>query len=86
MCLMLKNMENVKEENTKIYQFGITWRSYGPQSIRVPKNFTEEQTQEYIKEHWDEITIPQGNADDFYLIESDKPDFRYAKFSQPSNA
>ena len=57
----------------KVY-FGMYYQAYGLAAFEVPdslKNEDEETIREYIKDHWDEVPLPNGE----YVPGSDEPDF-----------
>ncbi len=64
---------------TKIFTFGMEWKMYGNQSVEVPADYTQEQAEGYVKEHWDEIALP---SDGEYLTDSDVPDFEDSSFEE----
>lgn len=56
----------------KKFYFGQYWQSYGRNSIEVPDDFTIEQAQNYVKEHWDDIGLASSAN---YVSDSDEADF-----------
>ena len=69
-------MEN-KAKKTKIFKFGVTWQYYGTQAVEVPEDFTQEQAEQYVQEHWWEIDLPDNGE---YVDNSDEPDFEDSSF------
>lgn len=63
---------------TKRFNFGMCWKVYGTQSIEVPADFTYEQAEQYVKDHWNEIPLPSGD----YVEDSDEPDFEDSYFDE----
>lgn len=49
--------------------FGMLWQTYGRQTLEVPE-MPYENVSEYLKEHWDEIPLPEGD----YIGGSDELD------------
>lgn len=63
----------------KRFYFGQYWELYGTNSIEVPDDFTIEQAQKYVKEHWDDVGLaPNAN----YVMDSDEPDFENSRFGE----
>ena len=61
--------------------FGVSYEVYGTVGMEIPddyKNKSDEEIQAYIKEHWDEVPLPDGD----YVSESDKPDFDNFKIEE----
>lgn len=52
------------------FEFHMVWTEYGKQSVEVPDGLTEKQALDWVKEHWDEIPLPEGD----YLEGSDSLD------------
>ena len=69
-------MEN-KAKKTKIFKFGMAWQCYAKQSVEVPEDFTQEQAEQYVQEHWSEIKLPNNGE---YVEGSDEPDFEDSEF------
>ena len=68
---MIKNIKEVKNEiETRPFSFGMYWQVYGTQTVNVPINLNEKEALEYVKKHWDEISLPEGD----YVCGSDEID------------
>ena len=50
--------------------FGMYWESYGRQEYEVPDGLNTDEIIKYLKEHWDEIPVPEGD----YIASSDELD------------
>ena len=37
------------------------WQVYGTQTVNVPIHLNEKEALEYVKNHWDEIPLPEGD-------------------------
>ena len=58
----MKNIEEVKNETeTRPFSFGMYWQIYGTQTVNVPIHLNEKEALEYVKNHWDEIPLPEGD-------------------------
>ena len=58
----MKNIEEVKNETeTRPFSFVMYWQVYGTQTVNVPINLSEKEALEYVKNHWDEIPLPEGD-------------------------
>ena len=57
--------------------FGMYWTSYGRQEIEVPEMQAEDVIN-YIKDHWDEIPLPEGD----YVMGSDELDEESLEFAK----
>lgn len=56
----------------KKVKFGMIWRMYGEQTIEIPDDITTiTQVRNYLREHWDEIPLPD---DGDYEPDSDELD------------
>ena len=67
----MKNIEEVKNETkTRPFSFVMYWQVYGTQTVNVPINLNEKEALEYVKKHWDEIPLPEGD----YVSGSDEID------------
>ena len=67
----MKNIEEAKNETeTRPFSFGMYWQVYGTQTVNVPINLNEKEALEYVKKHWDEIPLPEGD----YVSGSDEID------------
>ena len=49
--------------------FGMYWQAYGRQVAEIP-DMQPENVPEYIKDHWDEFPLPEGD----YVMGSDELD------------
>lgn len=58
-----------------LVEFGMAWSCYGHQQYEVPDGLTAEEAQEYLRQHWDAIPLPDGE----YVASSDEPDFEHFK-------
>lgn len=67
------------EQKYKWFNFGMQYSMYGTKSVKVPADFTQEQAEEYVREHWDDIDLP-SNAD--YLAASAVADFDCSDFEE----
>ena len=57
----MKNIEEAKNETeTRPFSFGMYWQVYGTQTVNVPINLNEKEALEYVKNHFDEIPLPEG--------------------------
>lgn len=73
---MIKNIKDAKNgTETRPFSFGMYWQVYGIQTVNVPINLNEKEALEYVKKHWEEISLPEGT----YVCGSDKidEDFNY---------
>lgn len=66
---------------TKIFVYDVIFKCWGTQSVEVPIDFTQEQAEQYVREHWDEMPIPTGE----YIPNSDEPDFENSEFTFMEN-
>ena len=58
----MKNIKEIKNETeTRPFSFGMYWQVYGTQTVNVPINLNEKEALEYVKKHWDEIPLPEGD-------------------------
>lgn len=56
----------------KKVEFGMIWRMYGKQTMKVPDEITTiQQVRDYLRAHWDEIPLPN---DGDYDPDSDELD------------
>ena len=58
--------------------FGMYYQVYGTVGFELPdeyKDATDEEIQNYIRMHWDEVPLPSGD----YVPGSDEPDFENFK-------
>lgn len=67
------------EQKYKLFNFGMMYKMYGVKTIRVPIDFTQEQAEKYVQEHWDEIYLPSNSG---YMINSAVPDFKCSNFQE----
>ena len=57
----MKNIEEVKNETkTRPFSFVMYWQICGTQTVNVPINLNEKEALEYVKNHFDEIPLPEG--------------------------
>lgn len=66
-------------QKTKRFIFAIEYKEYGMQSVDVPVNFTQEEAERYVEEHWDEIKLPRSTN---YMANSAVPNFDYSSFEE----
>ena len=57
--------------------FGMYWQSYGRQEIDIPEMQAEDVIP-YIKDHWDEIPLPEGDS----VMGSDELDEESLEFAK----
>ena len=57
--------------------FGMYWQVYGRTEIEVPEMQAEDVI-DYIKDHWDEIPLPDGD----YVMGSDELDEESLEFAK----
>lgn len=57
--------------------FGMYWQTYGRQEIEIPEMQAEDVIL-YIKDHWDEIPLPEGD----YVMSSDELDEESLEFAK----
>ena len=57
--------------------FGMYWQSYGRQKIEIPEMQAEDVIN-YIKDHWDEIPLPEGD----YVTGSNELDEESLEFAK----
>ena len=58
----MKNIEEVKNETeTRPFSFVMYWQVYGTQTVNVPIYLNEKEALEYVKNHFDEIPLPEGD-------------------------
>lgn len=63
----------------KPFNFGIEYKMYGTKTVMVPDDFTQEQAEHYVLDHWSEVDLPR-NAE--YIPDSDVPDFENSDFDE----
>lgn len=57
---------------------GMVWMNIGKVSVEIPDEFkdaSDEEIQDYVRQIWDDIPLPQDGS---YITGSDEPDFDYA--------
>lgn len=64
---------------TKTFTFGMEWKMYGNQSVEVSADFTQEQAEQYVRDNWSKIGLPNNGE---YLTDSDVPDFECSDFKE----
>ncbi|MBR1695838.1 MAG: hypothetical protein IJ709_10645 [Selenomonas sp.] len=69
------------EQKYKWFNFGMKYGMYGIKSIKVPVDFTKEQAEEYVREHWDDIDLPCNAG---YMFNSAAADFDCSNFEEGS--
>ena len=66
-------------------KFSVTWTVYGYKTLDIPdelKGAPDEDIQDWIRENWKDISLPEV---DEYLEDSDEPDFEYFKRWEDDN-
>lgn len=66
-------------QKTKRFIFAMEHKECGMQAIDVPADYTQEQAEEYVREHWDEIELPRNTK---YVPNSATPDFYHSSFEE----
>lgn len=62
---------------TKKFTFGMAYQAYGYVTTEVPVDFTQEQAEQYVRDHFDEYGLPESAE---YLTDSAEPDFEHSGF------
>ncbi len=68
-------------DKTKKFTFGMAYQAYGYVTVDVPANFTQEEAEQYVREHFDEYGLPEESQ---YLTDSAEPDFEQSGFEKES--
>ena len=64
-------------DKTKKFTFGMAYQAYGYVTTNVPIDFTQEQAEQYVRDHFDEYSLPEKSE---YLTDSAEPDFEHSGF------
>ena len=61
----------------KNFKFKVVYTMVGDAEMAVPADFTQEQAEEYVRDHWAEVKLPKNGG---YLGDSAEPDFEQSSF------
>ena len=63
----------------KTVTFGMYYEVYGNVTVEVPDDITEDNVEEYLREHWDEYPLPTNTS---YIHCSDELDTESIRFEE----
>ena len=65
------------KQKYKYFNFAMEYKMRGIKSVKVPADFTQEQAEQYVRDHFDEYSLPEKSE---YLTDSAEPDFEHSGF------